>query len=115
MTRAIVIFYITAFALGAIGMALAPHRPGRWTKFATYFVITATVIAARGAREFYAVRQKLPFAVWIVYATVSAGALLFALSAAPRRGLRLPDPRRLRRFQSDLGTTLRTSSARSAD
>ncbi|MCU1238841.1 MAG: hypothetical protein JWP63_6808 [Candidatus Solibacter sp.] len=34
MTRAVLIFSLNA---------LAPYRPGRWTKFAAYFAITAMV------------------------------------------------------------------------
>jgi phosphatidate cytidylyltransferase len=108
MSLAIVIFYLAAFTLGGAGMyranrAVAPaRRRERWLKFATYFAITAAVlviaswgpapftalaavILALGARELYQVRRGLPVAVWIAYAALGAGLLLFARDAPPSR------------------------------
>jgi phosphatidate cytidylyltransferase len=106
MTRAVVLFYLVAFALGGAGMyranlrADSGSRRGRWLKFATYFVITGTVLGVAalghaafcvltgiilllGVRELHAVRRGLAPTVWIAYVALGAGALLFAYKAAP--------------------------------
>ncbi len=100
----VVVFYLAGFALGAAGMywsgrtAEAARRRERWIKFATYFGITAAVLClaamgtgpffvlsalviALGVRELFAVRGGLPAGVWLVYAIVGGGALMFALRA----------------------------------
>jgi phosphatidate cytidylyltransferase len=106
MTRAVVLFYLCAFAVGGAGMYGANFRAdpmtrrSRWLKFATYLMITGTVLAVAavggaaflalagvitllGARELWAVRRGLAPAVWAAYALLCAGLWLFARRAAP--------------------------------
>jgi phosphatidate cytidylyltransferase len=99
VTRGIAIFYLAAFAIGAAGVYRA-RRPGGWVKFASYFAITAVVLAAAsvgggafaclaavivalGARELYRVRRGMPAGVWVVYGLLGAGLVLFAREAPP--------------------------------